>query len=124
MPCGRWRAAASPMARMLRSKRCAGPEILSRTGLPRTSTCQSGVLKVALAKRTCTCSSSHALKAPIPRKKGPPPQDPLIMLKPVVYSFSSEDQKEASTLFLFMPPTSAARCTSVMKEPSTMSVPP
>ena len=58
----------------------------SYTQLPRTTAVQSPMVNSALEKRTAMSISSHRLEAPVPRKKWPPPQEPLIMLKPVLYS--------------------------------------
>ena len=94
------------------------------TQLARTSATQSPMVNSALEKRTAMSISSHRLEAPVPTKKGPPPHVPLTMLKPVLNSLTSPAQKEARQGLFFRPPTRATKWTSVMKEPSTSSVPP
>ena len=105
----------------------------SYTQLPRTTAVQSPMVNSALEKRTAMSISSHRLEAPVPRKKGPPPQLPLIMLKPVLYSLrtghgrvmgkwapgfdplashlNSLAQNEARQSLFFRPPTRATKCT-------------
>ena len=83
---------------------------------------QPGTRNLALENLTRISISSHFLYPPVPRKNWPrSPHVPLIMLGPVVNSFSSEVQKLAVASLCFSPPTSATPCTSVMKEPSTVS---
>ena len=148
MPCGKSRPAASPRLLNVRSRRCSGPESRSKTLLPtrrcavcqmrgrgswappagrkcspRTSSVQLRREKVALAISTAMRSSSHWRDPPLPRLKAWPPQLPFTTRQPQFSRLSSEAQKERLAHLRFAPPTRATRCASVMKEPSTVSLP-
>ena len=80
--------------------------------------------KVALDRSTLMLSSSHVLTPPGPRLKWCPPHEPPIIRQPQFASFSFDAQKETLAHLRFVPPTRATMCASVMKDPSTVSLPP
>lgn len=101
---------------------------MSAKGKPGSELLRFSISKHALMPLTTSLgyvlSTSQSRLPARPKAKWCPPHVPLMTLQPVLNWLSSDAQKEAVARFRFAPPTRATTCASVMKEPSTVRLPP